>query len=214
MYHFTLNLCGYPLNWLTDLTDGIESYKSEGICDWLYSQWSHYTVLLEACVLRDKLFERKGQLVVFYPLFFSEINTLAPHSVRLAIDPSPPPPPPVVLLSWLRVWKAHCTFVSSSRTCSAFPCSAVWKSQLQYKDIIANAARALASLWYVRFFLACQGHLFHFSTTGCGYHLFWVAARECRKSDESCYNNLQWNVCVRVVPRRRQTLTHRLSAFS
>lgn len=154
MYHFTLNLCGYPLNWLTDWTDGIESYKSEGIWLTVLSVISLYSAFRGSCLKRQVIWKERP-VGCFLSFIFSEINTLAPHSVRLAIDPSPPPPPPLVLLSRplsLRVWKAHCTFVFSSRTCSAFPCSTVWKSQLQYKDIIANAARALASLWYVRFF--------------------------------------------------------------
>lgn len=43
MYHFSLSLCRDPLNWLTHWTDGVESYKSEEICGWLYSQWFHLT---------------------------------------------------------------------------------------------------------------------------------------------------------------------------
>lgn len=46
MFHFSLKpLCGDPLKWLSDWTDGIEGFKSEEICGCLHSQWFHPTIL-------------------------------------------------------------------------------------------------------------------------------------------------------------------------
>lgn len=136
MYHFSLSLCRDPLNWLTHWTDGVESYKSEEICGWLQSVISPH-------ITRDKLFEEKASSLISI-FYFSEINIFVPNSVGLPL----PLPPPLILQSWLlllRVWKADSTCFFSSRTCSASHCSAVSKSHLQYKDIDANAVRALHS---------------------------------------------------------------------
>lgn len=101
--------------------------------------------------------------------FFLELNIFASDS-RHATDLLPPPPPLVILCRFLlqRIWKTHSAFVFGSRTLFAFPCSAIWKSDLQYKGIVVNAGRVLLSLWYVHMVNSCQGYLCYlFGTTGC-----------------------------------------------
>lgn len=106
--------------------------------------WLTLQSVISPHITRDKLFEEKASWLISI-FYFSEINIFVPNSFGL---PLPLPPPLIIqsLLLLLRVsLKSRLNLFFSSRTCSASHCSAVSKSHLQYKDIDANAVRALHS---------------------------------------------------------------------
>lgn len=202
MYHFSLNLLRDPLNWLTNWADGTESERIRG------NLWSTPQPVTSPNVLRPASRETsylRERPVGCFSTFLFFWGSISLHQIQLdwpLIYYYPP-----LLYLWagslsLTGWKTHCTFVFSSRTCFYISRAAVQKSHPQNKDIIAF-------LWYVHTVFSCQGYLGFFSAAGCAYHLFWMAARECRKSEERRFNKLVMFFSEEFVfTSRRGTSTH------